>query len=684
MKNNKMRKILLLSMLLVITVLCAVGCKKDAKVNPTTAVTLPTGTLDRATYIGMIGTEFGYEDYVTENSMFSDVKTTDQYFKQIQACAEWDVIDNSGEFKPNDKVTLKYALETAVKAIGTEKVKSSGANITDDKLVEFYATNIAGIDISNPDVVISVESANQIIEHAVNYKNDLILPQSQVIELKPSIKTANRDIILNYDGTTGMLTDVSSYSVGDIVYWEDLNGGPVAIKITSIDEGKFNYTVPNVEEVYERISITGTYNGKVIDVISASDGTDVSFGNKLHDEIKNYGMAYSPKSFNKFRTVGNNVKVENGDDYIRFRANAETSIKTDDTTANATGEFIAEITDIKVTFDYDTKNILKPNYVGAKVSFNTEVSSTITGEFSKSIPLGEAWISVYGPIQMRLVFTANIGADGEVSISYTTENVLEAGWEKGKGLKKSFNSTPELNFNAEATVTAEVNSLADLVIGFRIFGKNYSKSVINAEFTTGLVAIAKTEGDLLSTEPLCTDVLVYVPLRWGLNQEDCILTSISDKLKHKQTVWDSENSKFKLHFHFEEGARTTDDKCTRGEGKEVVQKEVDEYGNPYDELELFEFEVIDFDFIRLGKYIYVLDINEEIAIEVESLPDGYTQSDLVYEITDKNVCSATSGKIIAKGAGSTIVKVKTSDGTYSASIVITVYENSSVEGFEPL
>ena len=330
------------------------------------------------------------------------------------------------------------------------------------------------------------------------------------------------------------------------------------------------------------------------------------------------------------------------------------------------------------------ENIISLKSVYANVNFDTNVSSTITGEFSKSIPLGEVWIHIMGPIQLRFVVTANIGADGEISISYTTDNTLVAGWKKNSGLQHSFTCTPSLNFEAEATITAELNALADLVVGFKVFGTNISKSMINAEVTTGLVAIGKKEGDLLSEEPMCTDVLVYVPLRWGINQQACMLTSISSKLKYKATIWDSETSKFKLHLHFEDNKRTNEDICTRGKDKKVVQEDVNESGQPFNELEFFEFHLIDFDFIKLESNVLFMGEKENSIVKISSIPDGYSMSDIIYEVDNTSVCQVNAGTIIATGVGSTIIKIKTSDGIYSTSLAVTVFENYSVDGFEPL
>lgn len=687
MKKDKVKKWLMTCLSMVCACFLLIGCsdgtsaEDDSKQNNNSK---ESANISKAEYIGLLGTEFGYDEYISENAIFSDVDESSENYAQIQACSEWGILKETTEFKPDESITLEYALKAAVRALNLEGIVDGMSLDEDDELISFYNDYISKVDTSELDKELDEETAVKVIEQTSDYRDSIEIPQIYEYELVENVKEANGDIFLDYSGTTGIIVGNADYKVGDIVYWEGSDtGAPMAAKITSVDNGIFTYETPELEEVYSSLDISGTYDGTVITATSASDGTNVEFGQELYDEVNNYGMSYYNSDNACIQTLGSSVKTEKGNDFVRFTANADASAKGNGSSGKVTGTLVAEIKNIKVTIEYDN-NILNPKYVTAKLTFDTNVSSTITGEFSKSIPLGEVWISVAGPIQLRLVMTANVGANGEVSLSYTTDNVLTVGYKKNAGLQKSFKCVPELNFEAEATVTAEVTALADLIIGFNVCFTEYSKSILNAEVTTGLVAIAKTDGDLLSEEPMCTDIVLYVPLRWGINQESCILTSINSKFKYKQTVWDSESSELKTHLHFEDGVRTADDLCTRGEGEEIVQEDVDENGDPFEGLELFEFEMIDFDFIKLDSNLIMLNEGESASIQFTSIPEGYSKSDLIYEVTDTNVCSVISGNIIAQGAGTTVVKVKTSDGMYATSFGVTVFEDFSVDDFEPL
>lgn len=108
---------------------------------------------------------------------------------------------------------------------------------------------------------------------------------------------------------------------------------------------------------------------------------------------------------------------------------------------------------------------------------------------------------------------------------------MTVGWKDGCGLQNKFDSQAKADFEADATLTAEATALMDVRLGF----KSVSCSLVNAQFTSGAVAVGKTETDLLGDQPTCVDLRLYVPLRWGVNQEGCLLTDISGKLKAKRS-----------------------------------------------------------------------------------------------------------------------------------------------------
>lgn len=662
------------------------------------------GELSRAEYIGMLGDSFGYDNCLSETDLFQDVSSDNAYYPEIQAAAEWQIIDSGDAFEPDKPATIGFALESAVRAVGTDDIAASGAAIDLSSLADFYVSNIAQIDLSNADAAIDADTARQIIDCAKEYDHNLVLPQITEMEFVEGVKTAGVGVRLNADGATGVLP-ADQYSVGDIIYIDATDTSLArAVKVTGIQGDTFTFEEAPVDETYAYLNIQGSFPGQVVEAVSAADGTYVGLGQEIYDEMKAYDMSFMDGEYTLVN-LSNSAKVDSGSDHITFTANFDVEKSADwenryaqnysnlpegvsrpdfnntgNMEASANGQLKVGIQNIRVDVQYESEwyNPLKPTVIECNLHFDTEVSSEIHGSVATSIPLGEAYIQVWGPLNLKVMLTAHLGADGNVQISYTTVNTLTVGWRKGTGLGRQFDSTPSATFEADATLTAEATLQVDLRIGF----KKISYSVTNAQVTLGAVAIAKMDADLLGDQPTCVDVKLYVPLKWGVNQTGCLITDINSDWKYSATIWDSESSPVKLHIHLENWQRTAGDVCTRTDA--VEQELTTPEGEPLEEIDPFDFEPIEFDFIELVSYTMYLGEGESLNIGFENIPEGYTQGDLKYEILDPSVCSVSSGTVKGNAAGSTIVRISTGDGMFMVSLAVTVNEDYSVEGFQSL
>ncbi|MCM1056110.1 MAG: hypothetical protein NC517_00660 [Firmicutes bacterium] len=679
MKKNKCNLRGLLCAILALIAAVCMGCGGEDSVG--TGGKSKEGMLSRAEYIGMLGNSFGYDAYASETDIFSDVSPENEYYAQIQAAAEWGIIDPEDKFEPDKEASLEFALESAVRAIGTDDIAASGAVLDPERLADFYVSNIAQIDISSREAPIDGATAGQIIEYAENYGRNLVLPQVTEMELAEGVKSAGIGIRLNADGATGLLAPEDGYSVGDIVYFDATDTSLAkAVKITGIEGETFTFEEASIEETFAYLNVRGTFQGRIVEAVSASDGTHVELGQEIYDEMKAYGMA----------NASNSVKVDKSGDHVVFTAefDVQQSANRSDLSgaASSKGRLEVGIRNITPTFKYETNNIkvfgidtgvanyLSPKEIELKLRFDTVISSEIHGSAAVSIPLGEFTVQVWGPFSIKVMLTAHIGIDGNVSVSYNTENVLTANWRKGAGFGKSFDSKADADFEADATLTAEASLKADLrVIGY---------SVVNAQITSGAVAVGKVEADPMGEQPTCVDLQLYVPLKWGVNQSSCIITDLNKKWKYSEVIWDSENSPVKLHMHLEDWKRTSGDICTRTEA--VEQELTTPEGEPLEEIDPFDFEPIEFDFIELVSYAMYLGEGESMNIGFANIPEGYAQTDLKYEVLDPAVCSVSDGTVRGNAAGSTVVKISTGDGMFTVTLAVTVNEDYSIEGFQTL
>ncbi len=668
-----MRKARLLVVILLLLIALTAGCgKKDTGDSGQDSGKI----LTKAEFIGMLGSSFGYEDFISDSQLVPDVPSSNEYYSNVQACAEWDVIEAGSNLDPNKDTTLAFATETAVRAIGIDRIQESGAQIDANALTDFYVNNVAAIDVSNANSKVSRATAEEIIKYAKAYRQSMVLPQRVEIEYQEGVKESQKTALLNSDMLSGVLTKASDYSVGDIIVWDPKTDNiSYAARITSIEGDRFTCEPVSPEEVYSNFSFSGTFEGVITNIHTASE--DVSYAANLSEEMHSYGgMSYDDGFSYTVEPLANGVSASDKGFKVSFDGESKSSGSDGSkSSAKAHGEFEIAITNVSFTgkYEHEFLRVWKPTEVSAQVNIDTVVRASIEGSVSKTIPLGSLDINVAGPFFVRLKLSANIGANGDVSLSYVTENTLQAGWKKKAGFQKSFDSASQLNFEANVALAAEATLLADVRIGFL----GISASVVNAQATTGVVATAKMDGDLLDTsEPMCTDILMYVPLRWAVNQEGCLLTEISKNFKASFTVWDSTNSPFKWHFHFEalngEIKRTAGDECTRGKGEKVVQEEVDEAEEPLDEYKIFDFEPIQFDFIILEQYKLILEPGKSANITFTEIPEGYDKNSLQYEVEDKAICSVSGGTVTGIEAGNTVIKISTKDGMFSVLIAITV------------
>lgn len=635
------------------------GCGKQDQDAVSTEI--EGGNLTKGQWIGMLGEGFGYDQPFDESAIYSDVNTDYEYFNQIQACAEWEVITETGTFGPDQEVTWDYVIQTAVRAIGLDNLESAGIVVDETALNEFFAQNVADITAVDLGSGISSAEAEQVIMYAKNYRYNLSPVERFEYTYNDGVYEVAADaIVLRGDGMTAVVTDGAAYQTGDIIYVQPTqNSTAYALKVTGSTGNEISYVLAEMENVYSEFVISGTYDGVIVSVDGADEeNMDISFNNN-YESMYCYWPQLSHQADSLVYTeqyqampVGFNVDGNN----ITFSRSL-----------GSNGNFEVTISNIQVKTEIDYGIIRGLKKANATVTFNDKIELSYTSEhYAKTINLGKVVVNVgTTPCAVEISLVLNIGLDGEAQLTYTSKVIGNVSYKQGAGLSKSVDNTnATFDFHAQVTATAEPTIKVDL----QLFGK----SIVNLKVTSGVVAIATVDVDLMGNEPTCIDIYLYVPLRWAVNEDGCIMTAISDKLKYSQTVWNSDSSPINRRFHFEDFVETPNDECTRGQDNEVETPSVDEEGQPYDEYKIFEFEEINFEVIRTASTQIILDEGGSISIGFSSIPGGYQASDLVYTVSDASVCSVSGGVVQAIGNGSTTLKISTADGKYNTFVVIIV------------
>lgn len=661
------KKIVILSFFLML-IMGLTGCgKSQAVISDHT----DNAVLSKSEWIGVLGNGFGYDLPENDLPIYSDVGNDDLHYTQIQACAEWGIITETGSFEPNANATWKYAIETAVRAIGIENINNAGEQVSEDSLVAFFGQKIANISDIDLDAAITAADAEQIVQYTLDYSYKLAPIEvfdytynDQVYEI-----TAD-DILLCGDGQSAWITNNAVYQSGDILYILPSDTTPAAaIRIVSCDENKLTYEQAGLEDVYSELKIAGSYEAAVLAVEGAEEQTDISYSGN---------GSYVPcvgdrRQYDVISAVGRSENMN----FLRTGASVSDNSVNFSYALGDGGNVSVNISNICVNTDIEY-GFLKLKKANATVSFQDEISVSYTADhYARTIPLGKVKLQIgTTPCNVELSLVLNIGVDGKASLTYTSQVVGRVNYREGCGLSKSLdNRNGTLDFHAEATVTAEPTAKVDL----RLLGE----SVVNLKVTSGIVAIATLDVDIMGDQPACLDIYLYVPLSWAVNEDNCLLTYISKKLQYSSVIWNSENSGLTKRFHMEDGVLV--DKCTRGDEKKVETSVVDEEGQPYDEYKIFEFEEIDFDVISLYSSKVYLEAGQSMSIGFSAIPEGYSAGDLVYSVYDSSICNVSGGVVSGNASGSTTVKVSTPDGKYNAYFTVTVKGDfNDMTDFKPL
>ncbi|SEP63424.1 Ig-like domain (group 2) [Lachnospiraceae bacterium RM5] len=666
MFDGKIKKSFSIFLCFIIITSLLAGC--STKDNNKVSSSSSDEKISKSDFAKIIGEDFGYTNSELETDVFNDVSSENENYSIIQALSEWGVIEeNSGDFKPDDNVDLGYAIKTAVRAIDTEKIKDADESFNESDLVNFYTSNIADIDTSDLDKKISKDVAKEISRYAVNYRNSLELPQKNEVNFNEGVKEADLNIKLNNDSSTGVIVNSNDYKVGDVVYFQPTdNETAKAIKITEINGEDFSYVDATLEEALESAAISGTYDCKVVSVRSVCDGVDVAGGgNLLYDEILENLNCNS--AYDLLQLKNPNIKVEATDSSIACVFSASAKGKD----ASAEAKFSIGVKDIKATVNCKYKIGSGLENADLSLSFTNYVSGDVSGSFSKTIPLAEAEVVIPDtPLSIDILLEAHIGADGSISVSVENVNTISAAYKKGKsGMTCNVNSDTTSTFDFEASCVAELSLLVQL--------EAFSIDILNAEATTGVAAQGSFKGDILD-DTYEGYIDIWIPLRLAVNKRPCLVTKIIESATYKKTIWDSKTSKYKWHKEF----GNKDEKEAEKQDEDYEIK--DDKGNAIDEIEMFDFEPIDFDFIELATYMLFLDVNSTSQIEISHIPEDYDESEIEYTVVDPNVCvvSAT-GLVTALNPGTTLIKVSTNDKTTTATIGVVVHEDLTVD-FDPL
>ncbi len=665
-------------LILAILTIMLTGCRSKEGSSPNQAGGGgEEGQLTKGQWVELLGNKFGYEAYEGTESYFSDVSPEAGCYSAVQACKEWGILTEENNFFPEDKVTWQYAIETSVRAIGIDKLNQSDINmeITEGNLAEFFTTRIAAVEDSVMEAGLTETDAELILTYAYNYGTGLVLPERFEYVYKEEVKEAEAgSIIANEDGFSAIIHDGSVYEKGDIIYISPSSDSPAsALKVSSVDGDKITYEQAVMEEVFEELQVRGTFEAETI-IVEAADGITVG----LEDGGRQGNIAYASYLETEDRNIETMERKGASCPMVPLGANIKGDTVTFTLPSASGASLTIALSGIKVTADIDYGVFKGLKKADATLSFTDQVTANYEKKDHSSqqyslgkikVPLGTT------PVTAEFSLIVNMGFDGEVTLTYTSNLVAKANYREGCGFSGSVeNQDADCQLHADATVTVEPTIKAEVCC--------LSRGIVNAKVTSGVVAAGTMDADLLGNEPACLDLIMWVPLRWAINEDGCILTDFIKKAQISKEVWNSENSKIKKHFHYEDMILV--DACTRGKGKEVEMTVEEEGGKPF-EYNHFNFEEIVFGLIQVSTQAVSLRTGETTQINVISLPSGYRAEELQYTVDDPSICSISGTSVTAARSGVTQIVISTADGKFHTKVSVFVeQEYHDTSGFEPL
>lgn len=667
-RDRKFRKILWLCVLLGIF---AAGCGKASQTTAPTQQGTETA-YSRAEWVQDLGNKFGYLTYENETPIFSDVSAQQSYFTQVQACAEWGVITEQGAFAPDEATTWDYALSSAVRAIGTERLRQAGYEPDENALPDFFLSNIAGVDIADLGEKITKDEAVQVLSFASDFENGLQYEQINEVSYQDGVQeVSEKDILLRGDGESAYIVGDKTFAEGNVLlYTNNETREQMAVKVSSVEDNLVWYTEATIDDVYESIKIQGSFEPEIINISAVQ---------REPETIPLSTALYDASAQGRMENLLQRSRA--GENYIETDALVEATIGNGKASFSVSGSnwrVEAGITNITANADIDY-SWFKLKSASISVGYDDYIHGEMSGSVGTTVPLGTVNMSLYGTVGVEIDLVLNLGADGIATIDYTSHVVAGANYEKGKGIRsKMENQNVALDFHAEVTLTAEPVVKVTLQL--------LRQDILNAKVTSGIVGIAKVDVDILGKQPACTDLHLYVPLRWAVNEDSCLATLLfGDKVKCSGVVWDATHSDFEWRWHYENGEQV--EACTRGQEEEIKAETVDENNVPFDEYKKFDFEEIDFATIKLECYNMFLEKDETLKIGFREIPNGQSKDSLIYEVVDtQGVCRPNGdGTVTGLKPGAANIKISTADGKYNAYITVVVQDDYSLSTeFDPL
>lgn len=651
------------------------GCAKTENVK----------ILTRGEWITLLISAFGLNEDASQEAYFDDVASDDASFQAVQAAVDWNILDAGGKFNPGDRADVNFAITTAVKAIGLHLIAKSvdGAELTTDDEIISYFNEKTGIKYLKGSALYS-DTAAEIITHVNEIYSSLELKQYQNIQYNENVTQLQAGEVLLYPDGERASIDRDNIQVGDIfvvspcaTYPDGLN-----LKVKSVSGNTVTYEKAALQEIFSKFELTGTYDVKVLGIIPSVEGMSATLDGQPAVAQTCYVNGEQKTIYTKAPQV---VPLWNAGGSKEFSGFETGTVEFD--YDGIVLEVAMSVKDIVATIDLEMHEVLGLDtpfldvlYVNLSETITTTVS--VTGE----IKLAETELlrvpcEVYG-VGITFILKASATIEGKIAFTWSVDAHQSFEYDTGLFAEPKYDADAE---NARMD-DVEFEVSFNFKVGFSANLTVMQIPLVNIGVSSGVTASASTK----TSRPGCVDLALYVPMSVFIGADDKeTLLGLAD-IKWKKSIWNADNSPAKKRGHLENGEfvdkcqyDTDDDDDGSSWFEDTIKKWKEEWDNAMDKLEQ-EFESARGSGLEIGAYYAVVEEGKSELLKVESLPDGYHVTDLVFTSSDKSVATVDdAGRITGVSKGTCVIKVSTKDGKYSQVCALSILASYDVE-FTPL
>lgn len=535
---NKGTKILILviSIFLLLTAIIAGAVAlllHTANNNHSVPAVSSENAITRTEWIAMLADQEGYTDCKNDKSYFDDINQSNDNFKKIQACAEWEILDKGGSFLPNDKATTEFAVITAVKSIGLQFISANDKPIrTDSEIIHFYKEKTG--DRFDNQSYIDADYATKILNNTKQIKEGIKLKNSGSVEYKDNVKKIDTSSI-KIQGNQA--TTLQPVKVGDILVIEPCDAYPSgkALKIKKVKGENIEFTTPGLDEFLGAY----TFSGEASPVVTAVSSSDKDTTVKIETGNADTTPTVTPAAITPLALAGNEIPTSTSTSPFNY------DIKLSKKVGNVKISGTISLKKLIMRVDeFNAVGITVKN-CNAHLSYDLESKISVSGKTETKIPV-RVDAKLFGVLGAAIKITVKIGIDGSVSVISSTTVTETMKYKQGAlPIFRQTNTPPQtdLELKVKGYVNPEI-CIAGEVFNVDMFDFGGTIGVFNAEASTNKYG--------------CLDIKAYVPLDLFINSQDSVLGKLKIKISWK--IWDSKSSKIKKQWHIESGKIVA--KCT--------------------------------------------------------------------------------------------------------------------------